>query len=201
MPQFYLVPKKLARKAPVLGVITEGDAEAKAACDWVIEIPECPHYTATIVATTALQKRANDASLLFWRAYATLKEGHLSDAVRELDALRSRHGVQLPALICLKQAHDAAELQDREAIEPLITLLESGEGRVVEEVWPTLVEMTDQPFSDDPSLWRRWWGQVSGGYVLPTDAELEKRRSERAAANARGKLAVANIACALPVTV
>lgn len=44
-----------ARKAPVLGVITEGDSEAKAACDWVIEIPECPHYTATIVATVALQ--------------------------------------------------------------------------------------------------------------------------------------------------
>lgn len=44
-----------ARKAPVLGVITEGDEEAKAACDWVIEIPECPHYIATIVATTALQ--------------------------------------------------------------------------------------------------------------------------------------------------
>ena len=77
---------------------------------------ELYHHVAT-VATTALQKRANDASLLFWRAYATLKEGHLSDAVRELDALRSRHGVQLPALICLKQAHDAAELQDREAID------------------------------------------------------------------------------------
>jgi glucosamine--fructose-6-phosphate aminotransferase (isomerizing) len=44
-----------ARNAPVLGVITEGDAEAKAACDWVLEIPECPHYSATIVATTALQ--------------------------------------------------------------------------------------------------------------------------------------------------
>lgn len=44
-----------ARKAPVLGVITEGDEEAKAACDFTIEIPDCPHYTATIVATVALQ--------------------------------------------------------------------------------------------------------------------------------------------------
>ncbi|MGJ8671385.1 glutamine--fructose-6-phosphate transaminase (isomerizing) [Rubritalea sp.] len=44
-----------ARKAPVLGVITEGDDEAREACDWVIEIPECPHFIATIVATTALQ--------------------------------------------------------------------------------------------------------------------------------------------------
>ncbi len=44
-----------ARKAPVLGLITEGDEEAKAACDWVIEIPESPHYTTTITATVALQ--------------------------------------------------------------------------------------------------------------------------------------------------
>ncbi|MEO1856260.1 MAG: glutamine--fructose-6-phosphate transaminase (isomerizing) [Rubritalea sp.] len=44
-----------ARKAPVLGVITEGDQEAKAACDWVIEVPDCPHYIATVVATVALQ--------------------------------------------------------------------------------------------------------------------------------------------------
>jgi glutamine---fructose-6-phosphate transaminase (isomerizing) len=44
-----------ARKAPVLGVITEGDEEAKVACDWTIEIPDCPHYIATIVATVGLQ--------------------------------------------------------------------------------------------------------------------------------------------------
>lgn len=44
-----------ARKAPVLGVITEGDEEAKAACDWVIEVPASPHYTTTITATVALQ--------------------------------------------------------------------------------------------------------------------------------------------------
>ncbi len=44
-----------ARKAPVLGVITQGDEEAKAACDWVIEVPASPHYTTTITATVALQ--------------------------------------------------------------------------------------------------------------------------------------------------
>jgi len=44
-----------ARKSKVLGVITAGDDEAKLACDWTIEIPESPHYTATITATVALQ--------------------------------------------------------------------------------------------------------------------------------------------------
>lgn len=44
-----------ARKSPVLGVITAGDEEAKANCDWVIEVPKSPQYTATITATVALQ--------------------------------------------------------------------------------------------------------------------------------------------------
>lgn len=44
-----------ARKAPILGVITEGDAEAREVCDWTIEVPDCPHYIATIVCTVALQ--------------------------------------------------------------------------------------------------------------------------------------------------
>eukprot|EP00112_Aurelia_sp_Birch-Aquarium-sp1_P006822 Seg17453.1 transcript_id=Seg17453.1/GoldUCD/mRNA.D3Y31 product="Glutamine-fructose-6-phosphate aminotransferase" protein_id=Seg17453.1/GoldUCD/D3Y31 len=44
-----------ARKSPVLGIITEGDEDAKAACDWTIEVPDSPHYTATVTSTVALQ--------------------------------------------------------------------------------------------------------------------------------------------------
>jgi len=44
-----------ARKSPVLGVITEGDEEARANCNWVIEVPSSPQYTATVTATVALQ--------------------------------------------------------------------------------------------------------------------------------------------------
>ena len=44
-----------ARSAPVLGVITEGDEEARRACDHVIEIPACPQYTSVIPAAVALQ--------------------------------------------------------------------------------------------------------------------------------------------------
>ena len=44
-----------ARNAPVLGVITEGDQEARRACDHSIEIPSCPQYTAVVPAAVALQ--------------------------------------------------------------------------------------------------------------------------------------------------
>ncbi len=38
-----------------LGVITEGDEEARAACDHVIEIPSCPQYSSVVPAAVALQ--------------------------------------------------------------------------------------------------------------------------------------------------
>ena len=44
-----------ARNAPVLGIITEGDEEARKACDHVIEIPSCPQYTSVVPAAVALQ--------------------------------------------------------------------------------------------------------------------------------------------------
>ncbi|MBT8038174.1 MAG: glutamine--fructose-6-phosphate transaminase (isomerizing) [Verrucomicrobiae bacterium] len=44
-----------ARSAPVLGVVTQGDDEARQACDHVIEIPSCPHYSAVVPAAVALQ--------------------------------------------------------------------------------------------------------------------------------------------------
>lgn len=44
-----------ARKAPVLGIITEGDDEAKKVCDHYIEVPKSPLYTATITSSVALQ--------------------------------------------------------------------------------------------------------------------------------------------------
>ena len=70
------------------------------------------------------------------------------------------------------------------AIDPLITLLESGEGRVLEEIWPTLVEITDNQYNDDPGIWRRWWDQVQATYVIPTEAKIAERRAARAATSA-----------------
>ncbi|MDB9741925.1 glutamine--fructose-6-phosphate transaminase (isomerizing), partial [Akkermansiaceae bacterium] len=44
-----------ARSAPILGIITEGDEEAKSHCDHYIEVPASPLQTATITSTVALQ--------------------------------------------------------------------------------------------------------------------------------------------------
>jgi glutamine---fructose-6-phosphate transaminase (isomerizing) len=44
-----------ARKAPVLGVVTEGDSETAACVDDVIYVPRCSVYTAPIISVVALQ--------------------------------------------------------------------------------------------------------------------------------------------------
>jgi|FLOH01.1.fsa_nt_gi HEAT repeat protein len=70
------------------------------------------------------------------------------------------------------------------AIDPLITLLETGTGRILEQIWPTLVEITDNQYNDDPLIWRKWWTQVAATYVLPTDAKIAEHRAARAATSA-----------------
>ncbi len=44
-----------ARKAPVLGVVTEGDFETAASVDRVISVPRCSAYIAPIISVVALQ--------------------------------------------------------------------------------------------------------------------------------------------------
>ncbi len=44
-----------ARKAPVIGVVTEGDLESEQVCDDVIRIPRTSQYTAPVITSVALQ--------------------------------------------------------------------------------------------------------------------------------------------------
>jgi HEAT repeat protein len=74
------------------------------------------------------------------------------------------------------------------AIEPLIELFERAEsGKLLEEIWPTLVAITDEPFNAEARPWREWWTRVQagGGYQLLTREELAKRRAARQQANAQ----------------
>lgn len=74
------------------------------------------------------------------------------------------------------------------AIGPLIEILERADsGKLLEEIWPTLVAITDEPFSGDVTIWRGWWDRVnaSGGYTLLTDEQIATRKAARQQANAQ----------------
>ncbi|MFQ5749097.1 MAG: HEAT repeat domain-containing protein [Planctomycetota bacterium] len=73
----------------------------------------------------------------------------------------------------------------KEAVPVLIDLLENGKGRILEQVYPALIAVTDLQFVDDPALWRRWWAKAGDSYRVPTEAEIAKRRVARRKANAQ----------------
>ncbi len=53
-----------ARKAPILGVITEGDTDAASICDWHIEVPRTATFTTPVPSIVALQLLAYHAARL-----------------------------------------------------------------------------------------------------------------------------------------
>jgi len=75
-------------------------------------------------------------------------------------------------------------VRSKQAIGPLVDLLGTATGRLAEEVWPTLVAITDNQFNDNPQLWKDWWYRAEANYELPSVAQIEKTRAARAAANA-----------------
>mmetsp|Transcript_44062 Transcript_44062/g.117548 ORF Transcript_44062/g.117548 Transcript_44062/m.117548 type:complete len:426 (+) Transcript_44062:57-1334(+) len=79
------------------------------------------HHHVFTAASQALTKRSGDSQLLFWKAFAALREDRAADAIRELEAIRGKQGVQLPVLICLKMAHESAKYVDREELSRIST--------------------------------------------------------------------------------
>ncbi|KAA3613448.1 MAG: hypothetical protein DWQ01_02680 [Planctomycetota bacterium] len=83
--------------------------------------------------------------------------------------------VQTSAMLALQN------VRVREAIPVLIDILENGEGRVLEGVYPALVAITDMQYTDDPKTWRRWWSRAHDEFQIPTEEELAKRKAARQA--------------------
>lgn len=73
-------------------------------------------------------------------------------------------------------------IRHKEAIPALLNLWETGEGRILQNIYPTLLEITDLQFSDDPAQWRRWWNRAAENYVIPTPEELATRAAARSKA-------------------
>jgi Mg-chelatase subunit ChlD len=85
--------------------------------------------------------------------------------------------VRSSAIQCL------GKLRVKEAIEPLIERLKKDEGRMREEAMFALQKTTGFEYEDDAGQWQRWWDNVKATFVVPTDAELAKRKAAKASAN------------------
>jgi hypothetical protein len=85
--------------------------------------------------------------------------------------------VRSAAMQCL------GKLRVKEAVAPLIERLRKDEGRLREEAMFALQHTTGFEYGEDAEQWQKWWDGVKATFVLPTDAELAKRKEARAAAN------------------
>lgn len=85
--------------------------------------------------------------------------------------------VRSSAIQCL------GRLRVKEAIQPLIERLKKDEGRLREEAMLALQKTTGFEYEDDAGQWQRWWDNVKANFVVPTDAELARRKAVKASAN------------------
>uniref|UniRef100_A0A8C8SD14 Tetratricopeptide repeat domain 21B n=1 Tax=Pelusios castaneus TaxID=367368 RepID=A0A8C8SD14_9SAUR len=67
-------------------------------------------------AEEGLKKLGYDPVLLFYRAYGLLLEGHVQEAIRELESIKNKQEVSLCAMMALIYAHKKSSNPDRDAI-------------------------------------------------------------------------------------
>lgn len=78
-----------------------------------------------------------------------------------------------------------ARIRSRDSIEPLLARFEAEQGVMVEAIYKTLVAITGQDYSDDPTFWRRWWERAKADFKVPSEEEMAKARERIAASKAK----------------
>ena len=73
-----------------------------------------------------------------------------------------------------------ARLRSRVAVGVLIERLEAKGGRVRTDIQAALRSLTGEDFGANVELWRRWFAERGGDFVVPPLGELEERASEEA---------------------
>ena len=109
-------------------------------------------------------------------ALKILGVGHENEAAPALLVAIKDKNLSVATAACLA----LQKVRHRKSIPVLLDLWESGEGRLLESIYPTLLEITDLQFSDDPAQWRRWWKRAEAEYKIPTPEELAVRAEARA---------------------
>ena len=73
-----------------------------------------------------------------------------------------------------------AEFRLKETIPPLISAMESEEGRLQDDIHDALVQITGElDQTADPQSWQKWWDRVGDRWEVPSKEEVERRRKQR----------------------
>ena len=83
--------------------------------------------------------------------------------------------------VCIKALR---ELRLKRSIQPFIDGMTEQEGRLRDDCYEALVDVTDQEFSADAKVWQRWWDRSKARFKVPTKAQIAERRRKEAEAAA-----------------
>jgi tetratricopeptide repeat protein 21B len=77
------------------------------------------YHSLYLFCSSTLRKKIGDPVLLFWKAYALIKENKITEAIEELQQLQEKRELLLACPLALIYAHEKCKIIDREAIEEL----------------------------------------------------------------------------------
>ena len=74
--------------------------------------------------------------------------------------------------------------RQKRTIEPLIRVFETEKGRLFDDTYRALLEITGEAYRPRPTRWRKWWKNNQKHFKVPTLAEMTARRKKQKASMA-----------------
>ncbi|HMS16913.1 MAG TPA: HEAT repeat domain-containing protein [Planctomycetota bacterium] len=66
--------------------------------------------------------------------------------------------------------------RQKASIGPLIDLLGTTQGRLLDDITQTLQDLCDRDMPGDAAEWKKWWAKVGEGFQVPTAEQIKERR-------------------------
>lgn len=73
------------------------------------------------------------------------------------------------------------ELRQKSSIDPLIELLKTEKGRLLDDATQALVDLTGRDVPADHAKWSEWWGRAKEGFKVLTKEELAAQKKKQEA--------------------
>lgn len=152
---------------PIVDLLREKDDGLRLACMNALRLLKSP------LAVPELLKVLDDAEPALrvgvLDALGAIKDPSANPKV--LEALTDSHWqVQSAAVAAL------AQLRQKESVQPLINLLGSETGRLIDDVQRALLSLTTFDLGTDPTRWQTTWDRVKDNFKIPSEEEIAKAR-------------------------
>ena len=143
------------------------DADVKRACIRALGRLAKPSGAAVVAA--ALEDKEPTVRIAALDALAEIKEPSTNAAV--LACLESKHWQERASAM-----NALANIRQKESIQPLIDMLRTEKGRLIDDVLKALLSLTTFDLGNKPDRWQETWDRVKERFEVPTEEQIRKAR-------------------------